>query len=75
MDGIKLIQKAKKIYSDFYCVLLSGMLQDEIPISGISGDCIDKYIRKDLNSMKELIHTLDHYLHSKYVEQCYQNVY
>jgi CheY-like chemotaxis protein len=69
MDGIKLIQKARKIYPDFYCILLSGMQQDEIFLPGISRCYIDKYIRKDLNSMQELILALDHYLHSQYVEQ------
>jgi DNA-binding response OmpR family regulator len=69
MDGIKLIQKAKKIYADFYCILLSGMLQDEISPSGISGYYVDKYIRKDLNSMNELVHVIDHCLQSQNVEQ------
>jgi len=71
MDGIKLIQKAKKIYPDFYCILLSGMQYDEIFVNGISGQYIDKYIRKGLYSMNELVHTLDHCLHTQYVGQFY----
>jgi len=70
MDGIKLIQKAKKIYLDFYCILLSGMQYDEIFVNGISGQYIDKYIRKGLYSMNELVLAIDQCLHKQYVEQC-----
>jgi DNA-binding NtrC family response regulator len=69
-DGIKLIQKAKKIFLDFYCILLSGMQQDEIFVNGISRQYIDKFVRKGLSSMNELVQALDHCLHTQPVEQC-----
>ena len=71
MDGLKLIQKARRIYPDFYCILLTGMPQDEISRLRISKYCIDKYIRKDLKSMQELIRILDYYIQSQYVEHYY----
>jgi hypothetical protein len=69
MDGIKLIQKAKKIFLDFYCILMSGMQQDEIFETEISVQYIDIYIRKGPDSMSELIHVLDQCIHKQYVEQ------
>lgn len=71
MDGIKLAQEAKKIYPDFYCILLSGMQQDEIFINEISKQHIDKFIRKGPDSVSELVRTLDCYAYSQYVEQFY----
>jgi DNA-binding NtrC family response regulator len=69
MNGINLIQKAKKIYPDFYCILLSGFQPDDIFDTEISKQYIDVYIRKGLNCMNKLIYVMDSYIHARHVEQ------
>lgn len=71
VDGINLIQKAKKIYPNFYCILLSGFAYNEIFVKETKNLYIDKYIQKSLSSMDELIHTLDHCQYGQFIEQFY----
>ncbi len=71
MNGIELVSSAREIYSDFYCVLLSGMNYDEIFPDEMPDTHIDKYIRKGLNSLNELHDTLDAWVEIQKVEQFY----
>ena len=71
MNGIELIKSAREIYSNFYCVLLSGMNYDEIFPDEMPHIHLDKYIRKGLDSLDELQDTLDAWAHIQKVEQFY----
>jgi DNA-binding response OmpR family regulator len=66
-DGISLIRKAKLINSDLSCILLSGLSFDEIFENNDNMQFVDKYIRKSLTSMNELVNMLDHYLVKQYL--------
>jgi response regulator RpfG family c-di-GMP phosphodiesterase len=69
MDGISLVNKAKNIHPDFYCIFLSGIPRDEIFTNDEDCKYIDKYIQKSLSSIHELVNELDHYLVNQYFEK------
>ncbi len=69
MNGVELIQYAREIYSDFYCILFSGMSYDEIYKDETAELCIDKYIRKGLSSIDDLLLEVNSWRYKRYVEQ------
>ena len=70
-NGVELIRHAKKIYPDFYCILFTGLNYDEICQEDKSELLIDKYIRKGLYSLTELLTTLNTYSKTQFIEQFY----
>ena len=71
MNGIELMKYAREIHSGFYCILFSGMNYDEIFNDETPETYVDKYIRKGLTGMEELLQELDAWTHRQYVEQLY----
>jgi DNA-binding NtrC family response regulator len=68
-NGLKLIQKAKKIYADFYCILLSGYQEEDIFEAKISKQNVDIFIRKELDCVHKLIRTVNNYFYPEHVEE------
>ncbi len=71
MNGLHLIQECRNIYSDFYCILLSGLDMEYIASKEPVNQYIDRYIMKGCNGMDELLMTLNGWLHNQYVEHYY----
>jgi DNA-binding response OmpR family regulator len=71
MNGIELIRRAKEIFSDFYCILFTHLNYDEIRKNEKGWLVIDKYIRKGLHSLPELVSTLNTYSKTIFIEQYY----
>lgn len=71
LNGLRLVQKAKKLYPGFHCILLSGMSYREIFTDRSSHPEVDKFIMKGLNSLQEVYNTLCTWLHEQYIEQYY----
>ena len=71
MNGISLVQKARKLYPGFYSILISGMHYREIFTDNSKEPCIDKFIMKGLDSLQEVYNTLNSLSQEKYIEHYY----
>ncbi len=71
-NGLILMQEAKKIYPELYCIMLSGMDYEQIISNHNNAESyINKYIKKGCTGMDDLLITLNNWVHNQYVEYFY----
>jgi len=71
MTGFKLIQKARKIYPDFYTILFSADYEYTNYKDVLTSRQVNKYIYKDCNTITELLETLELWMQSDQFIQYY----
>ncbi len=69
LNGLKVIEEARKVSKTFYSVLLSGAVHRERHTNDISMVHIDKYIKKGENEMQQLFDVMDELMNPEYVRQ------
>jgi DNA-binding NtrC family response regulator len=69
--GFKLIQKAREIYPDFYTILFSADYDYVNHKDVLTSRQVNKYIFKDVNTVQEMLDTLNQWMRSDQFLQYY----